>query len=191
MGALAAAGLVTLATTSCGGGEKDLRLATEADLGDIVLQEGDVVGPFNYFGLDFAGGNNDVYRVDFQPDSVDRSEGTLCISNEISIYPSVEDAVARFAELQQGIEKDAGTEGGYELLKPAALVETSIAFRVAQEEPFGCVTRVETAEWSTVAVQRSNLITFIVLWSVEAGGVEQTVSLANTQVERIESILTQ
>ena len=184
-----ATGALVFATVACGGGGMDLRLAVEQDLGDLAVREGDVEGPFTYYDAGLTSSGDIAYRVDFEPEPLDRVEGTLCISNEINLYPSVEHAVSRLGELQQAVEEDANSEEGYDILVPSGLVEPSIAFRFAKQEPFGCFTKAEAADWYTVAVQRSNVITFIVLWSVEPDDTDQAVSLANLQAERIESVL--
>ena len=191
--ALAIALALALSAAACGDGAKALRPAAEEDLGRVVLQEGDVSGDFIYSDVGVSSTGSKTYRVDFQhdPPGSDPTDGPLCVQNDVTLFASEEDATTLFEKFRQGTEAASPNgDSTPEILRPPDLVDGGFAFHMANEEPFLCISRLDKAHWYSVAVQRSNVISFVQWWSANEEGVDQAVSLANLSTERIETVLT-
>jgi hypothetical protein len=173
---------------SCNGENREsLRLATEDDLSEMTLQEEDVTGPLNRIDAGLLSGAEVRYQVDFQPDPLDAPSDPVCIINGLHLYDDVDRAASVLGQLKQSLA-DPG-DSSTTLLTPLDLGENSIAFQLLDEPPFECISRLKSADLYSIAVQRSNVLAFINVWSNKTESIEQAVSLANIETERIESVL--
>jgi hypothetical protein len=188
LGSVAVSAAIGALVFSCNGGDGEaLRLAQESDLSKMTLQAEDVDGLLNRIDAGFLSGREVRYQVDFQPDPSDPPSDPVCVVNGLHLYGDADEAASVLEQLKQSLAEpdDPSTI----LLTPPALVENSVAFQLADERPFECTSQLESADLYSLAVQRSNVLAFINVWSNKPESVDQAVSLANVEANRIESIL--
>jgi hypothetical protein len=117
------------------------------------------------------------------------ANGTFCVYDEVQWFRNADSARRAFAFVRDSYAESVNDpELPFEILKPAGLVDDTIATHAVRADP-DCPWAGSSAHLYHVIILRSNVHALMRLWSNEATGPEQMVELARIQADRIEGLL--
>jgi hypothetical protein len=186
-------------TSSCGGGDKALRDATEDDLPRLILQQEDVPDGLQE-GTDSCGetaaeedfelgGASKSYAVEFDVSGLEQRQ-ISCLSSRVGLYRSADDALSYL----RGFDA-IWFEGEQPAQAPPDIVAEKINVPKLGEYASGLV--IKCAECSeaesriyNIQIQQRNVRSLIMIsGGPDDDGLQRAIEYAEKQEERIESVL--
>jgi hypothetical protein len=183
---------------SCGGSDKALRDATEADLPKLVLQQDDVPDG-SHEGTDECGetGADDVFQLGGAIHSFSvaydvsgpEQRQMSCLQSTVGLYRSADEALSYLRGLDA-----AYFEGERPAQAPPDIVAEKIKVPKLGEYASGfvikCAECSEPSHWYSIQIQQRNVRSLVLVnGRSDEDVVEQAIDYAEKQKERIETVL--